>query len=215
MHVVDVVGRRHVGYVGGLGFIPGPRGVAAKGALVAVSSCKSYERGPNAVLLYRGSGAPGWTLLRMIRAADGQPRAPFGLRFTADGSGVAVGDKQCLSLYRADDGSFVRHLATNMTGGRDLEEVNGTWVVLCGGLPAVASFAGDGGGERVPLGCAPERWRQVPPVALAWVPGLGLIVRDLCFVQVFATPGMIAMAAMSEARVSWMSACCRAILSNQ
>ena len=41
------------------------------------------------------------------------------------------------------------------------------------------------------------------PSALALVPGLGLVVRDNR-VHVFATPDVIAMAAMSACRVAWM-----------
>ncbi len=37
VHVIDVVGRVHVGYVAAPGAIDGPRGVAARGSLVAVS----------------------------------------------------------------------------------------------------------------------------------------------------------------------------------
>jgi hypothetical protein len=38
VHVIDVVSRVHAGYVAAPGTIAGPRGVAAKGSLVAVST---------------------------------------------------------------------------------------------------------------------------------------------------------------------------------
>ena len=50
------------------------------------------------------------------------------------------------------------------------------------------------------------------PSALALVPGLGLVVRDIADggrVQVFATPDAIAMASMSALRVAWMVAVAR------
>ncbi len=50
------------------------------------------------------------------------------------------------------------------------------------------------------------------PTALALVPGLGLVVRDIAsggLVQVFATPDAIAMASMSVPRVAWMVAVTR------
>jgi hypothetical protein len=48
VHIVDVVGRSHVGYVAPPGSIAGPRGVAASGAspqLVAVSAWKTWKAG--------------------------------------------------------------------------------------------------------------------------------------------------------------------------
>jgi hypothetical protein len=50
------------------------------------------------------------------------------------------------------------------------------------------------------------------PSALALVPGLGLVVRDIASggrVRVFATPDAIAMASMSALRVAWMVAVAR------
>jgi hypothetical protein len=55
------------------------------------------------------------------------------------------------------------------------------------------------------------------PVALAVVPGLGLVVRELdgCRLQVFATPDTIAMAAMSHVRVAWMVVVARGVFRRQ
>jgi hypothetical protein len=50
--------------------------------------------------------------------------------------------------------------------------------------------------------------------ALAVVPGLGLVVREVgnLRLQVFATPDTIAMASMSHVRVAWMSVVARCVL---
>ena len=53
------------------------------------------------------------------------------------------------------------------------------------------------------------------PSALALVPGLGLAVREWgnCGrLQVFSTPHMLAMRAMSASRVGWMTATYRAVV---
>jgi hypothetical protein len=55
------------------------------------------------------------------------------------------------------------------------------------------------------------------PVALAVVPGLGLVVREWHNrrLQVFATPDTIAMAAMSHVRVAWMAVVAQGVLRRQ
>ena len=45
VHVIDVVGRVHVGYVAAPGTITGPRGVAARGSLAAVCAWESDDFG--------------------------------------------------------------------------------------------------------------------------------------------------------------------------
>jgi hypothetical protein len=136
-------------------------------------------------------------------------------------------------------------MATGLRGLFDVEEVEGGWLVAYHWSNTV-EFVGDGvggdGGGRPSLGKAGggrgsgdgEYWF---PVALAVVPGLGLVVREQVAVvrglglmvreqvvpglglvvrearlQVFATPDTIAMAAMSPFRVAWMVAVARAVL---
>ncbi len=91
VHVVDVVGRTHAGYVASPGSIAGPRGVAATSSsdgtvLVAVSAWKDSGRGDHVVVVYRGSGAV-WEKVRVIggglgapASRDGQLKVPYGLR---------------------------------------------------------------------------------------------------------------------------------------
>jgi hypothetical protein len=60
VHVIDVAGRLHVGYVAAPGTIAGLRGVATRGSLVAVSAWKSFWQGNHVVRVFEGSGAM-WT----------------------------------------------------------------------------------------------------------------------------------------------------------
>ncbi len=95
VHLVDVVGRSHAGYLAAPGSIAGPRGVAASWAspLVAISAWKEMRSGDHVVVMYRGSGAV-WEAVRVIGggfggpgSCDGQLSMPLGLRFSGDGSG--------------------------------------------------------------------------------------------------------------------------------
>jgi hypothetical protein len=126
-------------------------------------------------------------------------------------------------------------MVTGVSYARDVEEVEGGWLVACAGSDTV-EFVGDGvggdgggrpslgkaGGGRPSLGKAGGGWGRGDggdgelyfPSALVVVPGLGLVVREVynSRVQVFATPDTIAMAAMSRSRVAWMGAVVRAVL---
>jgi hypothetical protein len=232
VHVVDVVGRTHAGYLAPPGSITGPRGVAASGVspLVAVSAWKKHDSGDHVVVVYRGSGVV-WEAVRVIGVGfrgpgsrDGQLKWPFGLRFSGDGSGVCVADcwNDRASLYHVGVGGFVRHVATGLSWPRDVEEVEGGWLVACIGSHTVEFVRDDVGGDgdgRPSLGKAGggsgsgdgEFWNLT---ALTVVAGLGLVVRDVhnFRIQVFATPDTIAMAAMSRSRVAWMVAVVRAVL---
>jgi hypothetical protein len=176
VHIIDVAGRVHVGHVTAPGTIIGPRGVAARGSMVAVSAWQQQDSDSDSdsdsdpewdprqhssdykVLLFYGSGTS-WTLVRVMRADCGGPRCtalcnqlvePYGLRFTADGRGLVVSSKFKLSMFHVKDGSFVRHLATGLHGARDVEECEGGWLVTCGQswtIEFVSELEGaDGGG---------------------------------------------------------------------
>ncbi len=232
VHVVDVVDRTHAGYLAAPGSIAGPRGVAATGApesaLVAVSAWKALYGGNHVVVVYRGSGAV-WEAVRVIGGGakllqfggpgpcDGQLSRPYGLRFSGDGSGICVADSGAgrASVFRVDNGGFVRHVATVVGYPMDVEEVEGGWLAASMSTHSVV-FVGDGvggvGGGRPSLGKAgggDGEFRY--PSALAVVPGLGLVVRDYGRLQVFATPDAIAMASMSSLRVAWMGAVARSL----
>jgi hypothetical protein len=246
VHLVDVVDRRlshwHVGYVAPPGYIDGPRGVAVSGTspLVAVSAWKKRYSGNHVVVVYRGSGTA-WEADRVIGGGfgspwslDGQLDMPFGLRFTRDGSGLCVADswngRAC--LFRVGDGTFVRHMATWLGLPHDVEEVEGGWLVA-GGSHTVEfvdnDASGDGGGDRPSFGAGRPSLGRAGGVwgsghgelgslaALAVVPGLGLVVREVgnLRLQVFATPNTIAMASMSHVRVAWMCVVARGVLRRQ
>lgn len=239
VHIVDVVRRRHVGYIADPGSVAGPRGVAAcntaSSALVAISAWKETDRGDHVVHVFASNGSGShWTKVRVIGGGFGMPGArtgqlymPRGLRFSADGSMVCVANCTAynLSLFRVEDGAFVRHLEAGVLyGPYDVEEVEGGWVVPCHGSHSVEFVGGDGNGTvRSYLGKAgggPGRGdgEFCYPATIALVPGLGLVVRDDGYsvgggcLQVFSTPDMIAMLRMSAIRVAWMAAACRAVL---
>jgi hypothetical protein len=192
MHVIDVTGRVHAGYVAAPGTIAGPRGVAARGSLVAVSAWKKRGSGDHVVHVFEGSGAM-WTAVRVVGggfgdpgSADGQLKCPFGLRFTGDGTELAVADvdNARVIVFRVEDGSFVRHVATGLSYPFDVEECEGGWLVACPGSHTIEFVGGDvGGGGGVggarlgKYGSGDGKFKD--PSALALVPGLGLVVREL------------------------------------
>ena len=148
------------------------------------------------VRVFEGSGAM-WTAVRVVAggfggpgSADGQLRCPRGLRFSCDGTGLAVADwyNNRVSLFRVEDGSFVRHVATGLSGPFDVEECEGGWLVACYYWHTIEFVGGEfvggdglgGGVGRASLG----KWGSGDgefdyPSALALVPGLGLVVREL------------------------------------
>jgi hypothetical protein len=195
VHVIDVAGRVHAGFMAAPGAILGPRGVAARGSLVAVSAWKKESSGEHVVQLFEGSGAS-WTAVRVVAygfgapgSADGQLDRPYGLRFTADGTGLVVADNENsrVSTFRVEDGSFVRHLGLSFPF--DVEECEGGWLVACYGKSTIEFVGGGvGGASRATLGKRGKGDGQLHgPSALALVPDLGLVVRewDGSRVQVF------------------------------
>jgi hypothetical protein len=230
VHLVDVVGRSHTGYVASPGSIAGPRGVVASGALplVAVSAWKRPSSGDHVVVVYRGSGTV-WEAVQVIGGGfgapgprDGQLRMPYGLRFSGDGSVICVADGgNCrASVFRVGDGGFVWHIAKGLNYPRDVEEVGGGWLVACWHSHTVEfvsdGVGGDGGGwpslGKVGGGFGRGDGEFFFPTAVAVVPGLGLVVREYGNerLQVFASPDAIAIAAMSHLRVAWIVAVARA-----
>jgi hypothetical protein len=224
VHVIDVAGRVHAGYVVAPGTIAGPRGVAARGSLVAISTWKKWSSGDHVVRVFEGSGAR-WTALREVAGgfggpgrANGQLDRPLGLRFTGDGTGLAVADygNGRVSVFRVEDGSFVRHVATGLIYPMDVEECEGGWLVACGCSNTVEFVDGGVGGDGVGRARLGE-WGSgdgefFEPSALALVRGLGLVVREdgnYGRMQFFATPDTIAISSMSAARVGWMVAVAR------
>jgi hypothetical protein len=186
VHVIDVAGRVHAGYVAAPGTIAGPRGVAARGSLVAVSAWKRFDSGDHVVCLFQGSGTS-WSLVYVMGGglggpgrADGQLSQPFGLRFTGDGTGFVVADEgnNRASQFRVEDGAFVRHVASGLMHPLDVEECKGGWLVACS-FSHTVEFVGTGGVGRAKLGkCGGGDGEFSSPTALALLPGVGLLVRE-------------------------------------
>ena len=171
-----------------------------------------------------------WTAVRVVGggfggpgSADGQLHRPRGLRFSGDGTGLAVAEysNDRVTVFRVEDGSFVRHVATGLGGPCDVEEYDGGWLVACP-LAHTIEFVGDGVedgvGGRARLGELGDGDGELEaPSALALVPGLGLAVRECQWgnggrLQFFTTHDAIAMASMSAVRVGWLVAVARAVL---
>ena len=99
VHVIDIVRRVHVGHVAVPGAIAGPRGVACRGFLAAVSSwVPAASSSGSRVHLFEGSGHC-WEPLFVVdndgpgpRAADRMLWEPSGLRFNHDCTELAVTD---------------------------------------------------------------------------------------------------------------------------
>ena len=231
VHVIDVVAQSHLGHVAPLRSISGPRGVATKGAVVAVSAWRSHISA-HLVHVFQGSAGdgPSWCRVRVLAGgfggpgdAAGQLHRPYGLRFTADGSRVAVADwgNRRVSVFNAGDGAFDRHASTALPGPFDVEECGGGWLVACDMSNSVEFVASGGSGVGSTLG-ATSFGRQGEghsefswPTALALVPDLGLAVREFFNggrLQVFAARDAIAMASMSVARTTWLACVARAVI---
>jgi hypothetical protein len=233
VHIIDVAGQVHVGHVASPGIIVGPRGVAARGCLVAISAWRNGGSGEHVVRVFEGSEIS-WTQVRVVAggfgtpgSADGQLQCPNGLQFTGDGTGLAVVDfvNDRVSLFRVEDGSFVRHVATGLKYPWDVEECEGGWLVACSSTGTI-EFASTCVGSTTPggvghtgragvggIGNHPNKMFSIPS-ALALVPSQCLVVREAGNggqLQFFATPDAVAMASMSAARVGWMSAVVRGI----
>jgi hypothetical protein len=164
--------------------------VAARGSLVAVSAWKKGDSGDHVVRVFEGSGAM-WTATRVVGggfggpgSAHGQLHCPRGLRFTGDGTGLAVADdsNHRVSVFRVEDGSFARHVATGLRSPYDVEECEGGWLVARYSSHTIEFVGGDVGGGgvgRARLGKVGRGDGEFfDPSALALVPGLGLVVRE-------------------------------------
>jgi hypothetical protein len=88
-----------------------------------------------------------------------------------------------VSVFRVEDGSFARHVATGLDGPCDVEECEGGWLVACWGSNTIEFVGGDVGSDgvgRARLGKVGRGDGEfISPSALALVPGLGLVVREI------------------------------------
>jgi hypothetical protein len=88
-----------------------------------------------------------------------------------------------VSVFRVEDGSFARHVATGLDRPLDVEECEGGWLVACLDSDTTEFVGGDvdgGGVGRARLGRVGSGDGEFNgPTALALVPGLGLVVREI------------------------------------
>jgi hypothetical protein len=105
---------------------------------------------------------------------------PYGLRFTGDGTELAVVERENhrVSVFRVEDGSFVRHKVA--VDPWDVEECEGGWLVACNQWCTIEFVSvGVGRAGRARLGKQGSGDGEFGcPTALALVPGLGLVVRE-------------------------------------
>jgi hypothetical protein len=208
VHVIDVVHQTHVGFVAAPGTIAGPRGVAARGAMAAISAWKRCEC---SIQIFEGSDAS-WTPVRTICGDSGAAQLvrPMGLRLTSCDRGTAalvVADtwNDCVSMFCVRTGRFVR-VIEEVDDPEDVEEWEDGWLVACGDDLRTMEFVNDHGVRMQMFG-------QVSRLAsLAVVRGVGIALRDVGRrVMVFATHDAISMAAMRVERVAWVMAVSRGI----
>ena len=206
VHVIDVVHGTHVGYVAAPGTIAGPRGVAARGELVAVSAWEKRGSGKHIIQLFRGSGSR-WTPVHVLGGgpgrANGKLQGPMGLRFSASGDAVVVAEfyNDRVSMFCVEDGSFVRHVVVaDLFFPEDVEVWDDGWLMTCHGFWSTVKFVNGSGVVVLNKG-----FRDL--ITLDTVDGLGLLVRDRFVLYKFA-----AKMAMRAHRVAWMVAVARGIM---
>jgi hypothetical protein len=189
-------------------------------AVAAVS-----DSAADTVHVFEGSGAS-WSPVRVVAGgfrvpgrAPGQLSNPRGLRLTRDGEGLVVADmyNNRVSMFRVEDGSFVRHVATGLSRPYDVEECSGGWLVACNGsIEFVSDGRGRSGDSRASSGrYVGDDGQWFVPVTLALVPSLGMVLRELDLfdgrLQFFSKLDAVAMDSLSPHRVGWMVAVARGI----
>jgi hypothetical protein len=227
VHVIDVVHGKHVGYVAGPGSVAGPRGVAARKSLVAVSAWQELGRGDHIVQIYEGSGET-WTPVRVLGGgfgfpgrADGQLDMPAGLRFSGGIRGVEDDDdhdhdmtvvvaerwNDRLSMFRARDGAFVRHVVTGVLLPADVQEFENGWLVA--GHEAL-QFVREGDNMKMKM-----KMKMKMDFAfgillnLALIRGVGLVASDSAVMDL--DDDRLLYDGMSASRVGWMVAVAKGI----
>jgi len=238
VHVVDPVRGSLVGDLAPAGSIDGPRGIATRGSLVAVSFWRDRTPGNSGVAMYRRDGNTSWRQLWCVA----EPRVPAwcsftgpgGLRISRDEQYVAtafIKDTKAVLMLNASTGEPIKYLQAELCGASDVEEHpdQDGWLVACccktTPTDATVDFVVDTthrDGEytlrqaSLPTKSEPghARCKHGEVAALALVPGLGLVAR--CFdgphhLVLFTTPSMAAMGAMSGLRVAWITVVVRGV----
>jgi hypothetical protein len=225
VHIFDVVDIRHMGYVAepGGSMLLNPRGVAAHGDLVAVSSWPATRSWVSSwpwgeIVLLQGSwcGTREWTKLRVFR--NRMMQRPCGLRFNEAGTSLVVAvlapDAAVLTVSVKSGSIFNNGVCVGLTEPCDVQRVAGFLLVSnADGGGGVHQVRGNAGADRL-IAAKDLRggWFSWPmPTCLAVLPGFGLVVRTSDSFgggsfDVFTTADVIAMdTVMSIFRVAWMA----------
>lgn len=231
VHVVDALARAHVGHVGPAGGFVCPASVAATATMVAVSEV-TRVRGP-CVSLFEGGGAA-WTLLRRVGEFD-DPLIRKAVRFSMDGSALAIATSRGAALFSAADGRSLG--CPQQVYLRDLWSCGpDAWLLSQGDVVVSVGLGGHGSptavealvGRRNPGSRRNCPWEEEGEGeeyfhSVTVIPGLGVLVSGWrchartgnClgpgFVKLRSTPDMMAQAAMSGLRVAWMGAVARMV----
>jgi hypothetical protein len=224
--MIDVKRRKHAGFLVPPGAIAGPRGVATRAQLVAVSSWKRHQapwddpdmvKDPHIVQIFACS-RPGRSYYLLRKIAAGLLWRPLGLRFSRNGHSLAVAD------------GFGRLCLFNMTSGhgwgcvpfncrpRDVEEVHDGWFVatdsgvvkvwnhtLVVEQPILTGL--DWLSRALTVGTA----LNMSCRALTFIPHVGLVVREDfgLRVTIYSAADFVTMSDMAECRVAWIVAVVR------
>jgi hypothetical protein len=212
VHMIDVKRGKHAGFLVPPGAIAGPRGVATRAQLVAVSSWKPHQapwddpdmvKDLHIVQIFACS-RPGRSYYLLRKIVAGLLWRPLGLRFSRNGHSLAVAD------------GFGRLCLFNMTcehrwgcasfncRPRDVEEVHDGWLVATdSGVVKVCKHTLVA--EHVLTGL------DLSSRALTFIPHVGLVVREDfgLRVTIYSATDFVTMSGMAECRVAWIVAVVR------
>lgn len=226
VHVTDIIARRHLGYIKKSGAFVILGRVASHGDLVAVS-VNDFGTLTGTVCVFRRAGK-GWEPYRTMCQRGSRL---LGMRFVNDGKTLLVTDNHRGVIWAqdptVDTDEFTEYACRDLVQPLDVEDHGNGLAVFCVNS-RVVTFPGHAHHlstslelDPAPLGgfTGMDVWNTCP-VAMAYVQGLGVLVRESnsylhCAwpgaIHVLATPDVLAMAAMSETRVAWLHAVARGI----
>jgi len=236
VHVLDPAHGSHQGHLVPPGTIVAPRGVSTQGSMVAVSFWKTrHPLGDSGVALFQRSGERSWTQLWSVTPDPLREwykfHCPNNVRISRDGKHIAVCFDEGLGsvlLLSTRNGGAVDYLSAQLGDVWDMDECHNGWLVSHQGTyfvrPSVY-FVGaqDHGKDERELAQAslpatsapgPAQFTLGDACALVLVPGLGLVARPTRLgtqLGLYTTPDLVAMGAMSDLRVAWITVVVRGV----